>query len=74
LLLNATETLFQERYFLARTATPAISLDGLFGVEATTFRQYRWWSLAEIEQTSQVIFPENLPEMLRPLIEAGSGE
>jgi 8-oxo-dGTP diphosphatase len=58
-----------ERYFLVRTSRDDVrsgeivaDAHRLEGIVAS-----HWWSLAEIETTSEQIFPEGLPERLRDL-------
>lgn len=59
--------LFRERIFLARAASDAVSLDGHTDLERDVYRGHHWWSLAELEATDEVIYPEGFVEIVRPL-------
>jgi 8-oxo-dGTP diphosphatase len=56
---------FQQRYFLVCVSAATISLDGLTPLEQSVYRAHRWWTLAELESTSETVFPENLPAIMR---------
>jgi ADP-ribose pyrophosphatase YjhB (NUDIX family) len=62
------DILFQTTFFLARTTTSDVSLHGLAELERADYRDHRWWSLDELERTSDTIFPQDLPVMLRDAI------
>ena len=59
---------FQERFFLLRASTNEIELTRLTDVERQVYRDHRWWTLSEIEQSEEVFFPRNLSRLLGPLI------
>lgn len=69
LLFNNEPVLIQQRFHLVRVpaaASPdAISLSGFSPLEQATYRDHRWWSLAELAATTEMIVPENLVEIIK---------
>jgi 8-oxo-dGTP pyrophosphatase MutT (NUDIX family) len=59
----------RERYYLARTASTAVSEEGWTDVEREELKEHRWWAAAEIAASSDVFAPRRLAELLRPLLE-----
>jgi 8-oxo-dGTP diphosphatase len=53
-----------ERYFAVRTKETAISSAGWTDLERELMCCHHWWSLIELSQTSETVFPEDLIEML----------
>jgi 8-oxo-dGTP diphosphatase len=53
-----------ERYFAVRITETAISSAGWTDLEKELMSCHRWWSLDELSQTSETVFPEDLIEML----------
>ena len=58
----------REQYFLANTTVTEISLDNQEETERADYREHRWWTLAELEATDDVIFPEGLAERVRAIL------
>ncbi len=55
-----------ERLYLARTDIPARPITGVDAMHASDgIAAWHWWSLAELEATSEVIWPTVLPELVR---------
>lgn len=73
LLLHGEVRRFEEDYRLAHVAlerpTPRPTAFGPW--EAHTFRGYRWWTLAELEATSERLFPPGIARRLRKLVADG---
>lgn len=65
LTVSGKAILFQERYFSVRVAPSTISLDGLAELERDVYRAHRWWSLDELDATSEAVFPEGLADVIR---------
>jgi 8-oxo-dGTP pyrophosphatase MutT (NUDIX family) len=60
----------RERFFLARTESPAIDTSGLEPIEVEIVMGHRWWKLHEIESAQETVFaPRLLAQFLAPLIE-----
>jgi 8-oxo-dGTP pyrophosphatase MutT (NUDIX family) len=53
-----------ERYYIVRTADPAISPHALTASEQALMLEHRWFTPSEIPGWSEVIYPENLPTLL----------
>jgi ADP-ribose pyrophosphatase YjhB (NUDIX family) len=58
-----------ERLYLARTDIPARPLTGVDAMhQSDGIAAWHWWSLAELETTTEVIWPKVLPELVREAI------
>jgi 8-oxo-dGTP pyrophosphatase MutT (NUDIX family) len=60
--------LFQQTYFLARTAGGQLSRAGWQTLEHDFVDELRWWTLAELEATTDQLYPEGLPVLLEDLL------
>jgi ADP-ribose pyrophosphatase YjhB (NUDIX family) len=59
----------QERLYLARTSQPRRALGDVMPMHAADgIAAWRWWTLAELESTAEVIWPENLADVIRNLL------
>jgi 8-oxo-dGTP diphosphatase len=56
-----------ERFFVVRTAGTELSREHWTALERDVMAEHRWWSGAELAQTGETVFPENLAEMLAQL-------
>ncbi len=55
-----------ERLFLARTDQPGRQITGVDDMHAADgIASWRWWSLADLEATSEAIWPAELPALIR---------
>jgi 8-oxo-dGTP pyrophosphatase MutT (NUDIX family) len=55
-----------ERTFLARTSRPARPLGDVAEMHAEDgIAAWRWWTLAELDSTAEVIWPAELPGLIR---------
>ena len=66
--LQGEDVLAQERYFLVRVPGGEISLDNLFGQERITYRDHRWWSIAEMRQSTEIFVPPGFTDLLEPVL------
>ncbi len=53
-----------EHYFFLEAGQEALSRDGWTAHEIQVMAEHKWWSEAELAQTSATVWPENLPAML----------
>jgi 8-oxo-dGTP pyrophosphatase MutT (NUDIX family) len=60
--------LVREQYCLARVSSAEICLTNMLPYERNVYRDHRWWSIAEMEQSAEVFLPPGLPRLLRPLL------
>jgi hypothetical protein len=60
-----------ERYFVAAVSafTPHPTVTGL--AESLVLRDLRWWTLGELDATTEEFAPEALPALARGLVEHG---
>jgi 8-oxo-dGTP pyrophosphatase MutT (NUDIX family) len=54
-------------FFLLRVESASVSFDGLEDEEVSIIDGYRWWSAAELDETSETFYPVQLPELIRAL-------
>ena len=58
-----------ERLYLARTSRPRRALGDVAQMHAADgIAAWHWWTLAELESTAEVIWPENLADVIRNLL------
>lgn len=62
----------QDQTFLAvRVGDAVVSFEHMELIERDTTTAYRWWSVAELESTAEVGFPEDLADILRKITRRG---
>lgn len=54
-----------ERFFLVRVADTAVSTAGHTALEQQVMTQHRWFTLEELENWHEAVFPVNLADMIR---------
>ena len=54
-------------FFRASCERSAPLLSGITPEEIAVMKEIRWWTLEEIEHTGDLIFPRNLPQLIRQL-------
>lgn len=65
MMLPSGETVLSvEHYFVVRAASEQLSRDGWTADEARVMTEHKWWSVAELKETSETVWPERLIEML----------
>ncbi len=58
-----------ERHYLARTDQPGRALGDVAQMHASDgIAAWRWWSLAELDSTSEVIWPAELADVIRKVL------
>lgn len=68
LCVHGKNRLMQETFLLARTGATSLNRDGWTELERQVIRDMRWWSLAELQATTETIFPTSLVHHLPGLI------
>ena len=63
-LPDGEHVMADERFFVVRAADNALSREHWTELEQEVMTEHRWWSRAELAETEEVVFPENLLEML----------
>ena len=59
----------EERFFAARTGREMISKQNWTELELQVMADHRWWSIEDIQKTSEIIFPEAILDLLTKAIE-----
>lgn len=61
-----------ERLYLARTDQHQREIRGVEAMHATDgIKAWRWWSLAELETTTETVWPAELPGLIRDALGSG---
>ncbi|WP_089967525.1 hypothetical protein [Lihuaxuella thermophila] len=60
LLMNGEPARFIEHYFVARMKGTEIDLTHFTAEEKQAYIAHHWWSLDELRETKEMIFPKNL--------------
>jgi 8-oxo-dGTP pyrophosphatase MutT (NUDIX family) len=66
-LTTGEHVMADERFFVVNAGSDAVSRERWTALEREVMTEHRWWSRAELAQTAEVVFPENLLEMLPSL-------
>lgn len=61
----------RQRYFLAWVDAFEVDTSGFEPVESASITGHRWWTLDELAQTTDLLRPAGLPELLRALLKEG---
>ncbi len=68
LMLRGTLTRFKEVYVVAKTSTHNVSLHQPTQAELDIVKELKWFTLEEIKQCPDVIFPTSLPQHLPDIL------
>ncbi|MFI7637425.1 NUDIX hydrolase [Nonomuraea sp. NPDC049400] len=61
----------EQTFFAIRVGDgTVVSFDHMDQIEKDTTTAYRWWSVAELESTEEIFYPEDLASILRGIIAA----
>jgi 8-oxo-dGTP pyrophosphatase MutT (NUDIX family) len=63
------EILGRERYYLVRCGSPVISNAYQLDTERRVYQRHRWWSLHNLRETADIVYPVGLADLLVLLIE-----
>lgn len=63
-LANGETVLADERFFALRAPETTLSSSGWTPNEKNVLKGHHWWSRRELDQTTEIIFPERLLELL----------
>jgi 8-oxo-dGTP pyrophosphatase MutT (NUDIX family) len=61
----------EQHYFLGRVVTCEIDTSGFEDEERAAITGYRWWTVAELEATNDLLRPTELPRLVADLINDG---
>ncbi len=71
LMMNGVETLINQRFIVARTEKNAVTMKYLTPEEKTVAKELKWFSVDEIKDSDDIIYPVGLDEYLSDLIKNG---
>jgi 8-oxo-dGTP pyrophosphatase MutT (NUDIX family) len=57
----------EQDFFQLRIGSAVVLTDGLDDEEAAVIDGHRWWTVDELESTTEPFYPRELPELLRDL-------
>jgi 8-oxo-dGTP diphosphatase len=60
--------LFHIRYFSVAVPASEVDITNLLEDERAIYRDHRWWTIKQIEQSDESFLPPGLPELLRTII------
>ncbi|QRM34750.1 NUDIX hydrolase [Microvirga sp. VF16] len=63
-LPDGEHVMAHERFFVVQTEHTDLSRNGWTSEEHEVMADHRWWSISELAQTSETIWPDNLPDIL----------
>lgn len=63
-LASGEQVRAEERFFVVRPADTALSRAGWSPHEAEVMADHKWWPLDELAQTTETVWPNDLPAML----------
>jgi 8-oxo-dGTP pyrophosphatase MutT (NUDIX family) len=65
MMLPSGETVLSvERYFVVRADGERLTRDGWTADETRVMTEHKWWSVAELQETAETVWPENLIQMM----------
>jgi 8-oxo-dGTP pyrophosphatase MutT (NUDIX family) len=64
-LTDGEIVLADERFFAVGATAGEISRDGWSEAEREVMADHRWWSAEALAQTTELVYPENIPDLLR---------
>jgi 8-oxo-dGTP pyrophosphatase MutT (NUDIX family) len=70
-LMDGEVVAAEERFFAVRVDPGAVSLDDWVDGERAHLVDHRWWPAADLEGTTEVVFPENIGDLL--VVALGTG-
>ncbi|MFK7824156.1 MAG: NUDIX hydrolase [Oligoflexales bacterium] len=68
LVLSGKERRMKQKFIVARTDDNSVCLNNLTESEKKVVKEIRWFSLDEIKQSEEIIYPVLLPEYLAPIL------
>lgn len=58
-----------EQFFLVRATATDVDTSRWTQIEIDTMSEWRWWTMAELDATTDVVYPEGLATILRGLLD-----
>ena len=70
-LMSGEEVEADERFFLIRTSAFTPSRDGWTADERVAMQDHAWWTLADLEERTIQVWPEDIADMVRSVLQTG---
>jgi 8-oxo-dGTP diphosphatase len=70
-LMDGDVVAAEEHFFAVRVDPGAVSLDGWVDSERDHLEDHRWWPAADLEGTTEVVFPEKIGDLLAVALGTG---
>jgi 8-oxo-dGTP diphosphatase len=64
-LASGESVIADERYFVVAVPDRSVSRDGWTELEREVMTEHRWWSLEELGETIETVWPEDLAAMIQ---------
>ncbi|WP_432668309.1 NUDIX hydrolase [Pseudomonas umsongensis] len=65
MMLPSGETVMAvEQYFVVHAEREQLTRNGWTAEEVQVMTEHKWWSIAELEQTTEIVWPQSLIDML----------
>jgi len=68
LQISGDETLVYQRFFVANTTIENLDLSHLTEDEKCRVKTAKWFSLDDIKNTNEIVYPKKLAEYLEPIL------
>lgn len=66
-LPNGEDVQADERFFIVSANSDALSCDGWTDEEHKVMAEHRWWSLVELEETQETVWPADVAQLVKRL-------
>lgn len=63
-LPDGEDVIAEEQFFVVTVTEQTVNRDHWTSQEVEVIQAHRWWSAAELKSTSDIVWPDNLPQML----------
>jgi 8-oxo-dGTP pyrophosphatase MutT (NUDIX family) len=69
LVLHGEERLFRETFMLYEVQETALSTERQTEEEKKIVKEMRWWTLAALQESTELIYPRNLAALVAPIVQ-----
>lgn len=74
LVMSGVETLIKQRFIIAKTTKISVTMENLTSEEKPVAKSLKWFSVEEIKNSNEIIYPVGLDEYLSDLLKNGVPE
>ena len=71
LVMGGIETLIKQRFIIAKTTKTSVTMENLTPEEKPIAKSLKWFSVEEIKNSSEIVYPVGLDEYLSDLLQNG---